>query len=60
MTTTGIIGIYNLNKEVKVFSERNTIIEVGTFSPPGRKLRGLSNHDNCCGYAVTYEMVPKR
>ena len=31
-----------------------------TFSPPGRKSRGSTDHDNRRGYAVTYEMGPKR
>ena len=31
-----------------------------TVSPPGRKSRGSTDHGNCRGYAVTYEMGPKR
>ena len=35
MTTVGIIGIYDLDKEVKVFSESDAMKEVGMYSLRG-------------------------
>ena len=34
-TTAGIIGIYDIDKEVKVYSESNATREVGTYSLRG-------------------------
>ena len=38
MITVGIIGIYDLDKEVKVFSESDTTKEGGTYSLRGGTL----------------------
>ena len=43
----------------RLFNANGTTPAV-TFSPPGRKPRGSTDHDNRRGYAVTYEMGPKR